>query len=65
MEIPPLVASKLWQIKCGDYVFDAIDMPLSSSARDIVLKVSDWLSEREILLKGHHASRYGLIDTFV
>ena len=48
MEIPPLVASKLWQNKmCGDYVFDAIDMPLSSSARDIVLKVSDWLSERD------------------
>lgn len=37
------VANKM----CGDYVFDAIDMPLSSSARDIVLKVSDWLSERD------------------
>lgn len=37
------VANKM----CGDYVFDAIDMPLSSSARDIILKVSDWLSERD------------------
>ncbi|WP_291292895.1 sigma 54-interacting transcriptional regulator [Enterococcus sp.] len=37
------VANKM----CGDYVFDAINMPLSSSARDIVLKVSDWLSERD------------------
>lgn len=32
---------------CGDYVFDAINMPLSSSARDIVSKVNDWLSERD------------------
>lgn len=37
------VANKM----CGEYVFDAINMPLSSSARDIVTKVSDWLSERD------------------
>ncbi|WP_122645056.1 sigma 54-interacting transcriptional regulator [Enterococcus mediterraneensis] len=37
------VANKM----CGDYVFDAINMPLTSSARDIVTKVSDWLSERD------------------
>ncbi|HGF7126802.1 TPA: PRD domain-containing protein, partial [Enterococcus faecium] len=37
------VANKM----CGDYVFDAINMPLSSSARDIITKVNDWLSERD------------------
>ncbi|MBM7712904.1 sigma 54-interacting transcriptional regulator [Enterococcus xiangfangensis] len=37
------VANKM----CGDYVFDAINMPLSSSARDIVAEVNDWLSERD------------------
>ena len=37
------VANKM----CGEYVFDAINMPLSSSARDIITKVSDWLTERD------------------
>lgn len=37
------VANKM----CGEYVFDAINMPLSSNARDIITKVSDWLAERD------------------
>lgn len=37
------VANKM----CGDYVFDAINMPLSSSVRDVVAKVNDWLAERD------------------
>lgn len=37
------VANKM----CGDYVFDAINMPLTSSARDIIAEVNDWLSERD------------------
>lgn len=37
------VANKM----CGEYVFDAINMPLSSNARDIIIKVSDWLVERD------------------
>ncbi|AYW44839.1 sigma 54-interacting transcriptional regulator [Tetragenococcus koreensis] len=32
---------------CGDYVFDAINMPLTSSIRDIISQVKIWLSERD------------------
>ncbi len=37
------VANKL----CGEYIFDAINMPLTSSIRDVVAKVKLWLSERD------------------
>ncbi len=37
------VANKL----CGTYIFDAINMPLTSSVRDIVAEVKDWLSQRD------------------
>lgn len=37
------VANKM----CGDYIFDAINMPLSSSVRDIILEVNIWLEERD------------------
>ena len=37
------VANKL----CGIYIFDAINMPLTSSVRDIVAEVKDWLSQRD------------------
>lgn len=37
------VANKM----CGEYVFDAINMPLTSSVRDIVSQVKIWLSERD------------------
>ncbi|MDT2849646.1 sigma 54-interacting transcriptional regulator [Vagococcus carniphilus] len=37
------VANKL----CGEYVFDAINMPLTSSIRDVVAQVKLWLSERD------------------
>lgn len=32
---------------CGNYVFDAINMPLDASIKDIVLEVKSWLSERD------------------
>jgi len=32
---------------CGNYVFDAINMPLDASIKDIVLEVKAWLSERD------------------
>ncbi|MDO4670075.1 MAG: sigma 54-interacting transcriptional regulator [Aerococcus sp.] len=31
----------------GDYVFDAIDMPLESSVSDIVLETQSWLAQRD------------------
>lgn len=31
---------------CGEYVFDAINMPLTSSIRDVIAQVKLWLSER-------------------
>ncbi|HIB1933204.1 TPA: sigma 54-interacting transcriptional regulator [Enterococcus faecalis] len=37
------VANKL----CGTYIFDAINMPLTSSVRDIVAEVKEWLSQRD------------------
>lgn len=37
------VANKL----CGDYIFDAINMPLTSSIRDVIVQVKLWLSERD------------------
>lgn len=37
------VANKM----CGEYLFDAINMPLTSSVHDIVAQVKNWLSERE------------------
>ncbi|MGX7023638.1 sigma 54-interacting transcriptional regulator [Vagococcus hydrophili] len=37
------VANKL----CGEYIFDAINMPLTSSIRDVVAQVKIWLSERD------------------
>lgn len=37
------VANKL----CGDYIFDAINMPLTSSIRDVIAQVKIWLSERD------------------
>ncbi|GBD67509.1 putative transcriptional regulator [Tetragenococcus halophilus subsp. halophilus] len=32
---------------CNDYIFDAINMPLTSSIHDIVSQVKIWLSERD------------------
>lgn len=32
---------------CGNYVFDAINMPLDASIKDIVLEVKAWLAERD------------------
>lgn len=37
------VANKL----CGEYVFDAINMPLTSSVHDVIHQVKLWLSERD------------------
>ncbi|MGC3203737.1 RNA polymerase subunit sigma-54, partial [Enterococcus faecalis] len=37
------VANKL----CGTYIFAGINMPLTSSDRDIVAEVKDWLSQRD------------------
>ncbi|EOT39929.1 sigma 54-interacting transcriptional regulator [Enterococcus columbae] len=32
---------------CGEYVFDAINMPLTASIKDIINKVKEWLAERD------------------
>jgi transcriptional regulator with AAA-type ATPase domain/transcriptional regulatory protein LevR len=37
------VANKL----CGEYIFDAINMPLTSSVHDVIHQVKLWLSERD------------------
>lgn len=37
------VANKL----CGEYIFDAINMPLTASIRDVIAQVKIWLSERD------------------
>ena len=52
------VANKL----CGTYIFDAINMPLTSSVRDIVAEVKEWLSAGHITRR-HYARRYGFSDT--
>lgn len=32
---------------CHAYLFDAIDMPINSDLQEVILKVKNWLAERD------------------